>query len=109
MTTKTTRTIVDDPTGGQWSWYRRNDGRYQVNSVEVPTYGFAMTEGALRHSCSESMKAVWRSVILTDRAECEWMLFCDQPSVALVRHPVLDLVPTCAHCVETFALQPISH
>ena len=107
MTTKTVRTIVDDPTGGQWSWYRRSDGRYQVNSVEVPTYGFAMTEGALRHSCSESMKAVWRSVVLAEHPVCEYFLLCEGESVALVSHPVLDLVPTCQRCVDAFALSTI--
>ena len=58
MTKPVTRRTVADPSGGEWTWYLRSDGRYQVNSVEVPTYGFAMTLGALRESCSESMRAV---------------------------------------------------
>jgi len=64
--------IVTDPSGGQWSWYLRSDGRYQVNSVEVPTYGFAMTAGALQHSCSESMHAVWRDIVLAGESRDDW-------------------------------------
>jgi len=107
MTKPVTRRTVTDPSGGEWSWYLRSDGRYQVNSVEVPTYGFAMTAGALRHSCSESMNAVWRSVVLAERSVCEYMLMCEGESVALVAHPVLDLVPTCQHCVDAFQLQTV--
>ena len=105
--TKAARNLVTDPSGGEWSWYRRSDGKYQVTSVEVPTYGFALTRTDLHNSHSESMKAVWWAIVLTERPQCEWMLFCEGGARSLVAHPVLDLVPTCQHCVDTFALEPV--
>lgn len=54
-----------DPSGGAWKWYRRADGRYQVNSAEVPTYGFALTMTELADSVSESMAAVLADIEAT--------------------------------------------
>src|SRR5262245_613478 len=53
---------VHDPSGGDWTWYRRSDGKYQVTSVEVPTYGFALTTFDLMESASETMQTVWQDI-----------------------------------------------
>lgn len=61
MTTKTT--VVTDDSGGQWTVFLRGDKRWQITSVEVPTYGFAMTEAAIMQSASDVMRAVRRAVL----------------------------------------------
>lgn len=29
---------------------------------------------------------------------CEWFALCDRPAVAVLEHPVLQLVPVCERC-----------
>lgn len=31
---------------------------------------------------------------------CEWFARCDRPAALLIRHPALDVVPTCEHCAQ---------
>jgi len=61
-----TEGLVTVPSGGSWHWHERSDGRYQVTSAEVSTYGFALSERELSQSASESMRAVWAAIRAED-------------------------------------------
>ncbi len=39
-----------------------------------------------------------------DRRLCYWGVFCGNPAVALVTHPVLDPAPACQRCIDRWLL-----